>query len=361
MVMYQDRIARIESAQLFRIRWYGNGYTDPTATTATKEATSSVIPSGDDLVFLELKTHHEDWVADKSVKERVALRASDVPSVLSRANHELWSDKQYAQRILLAAQSTLSQDDYDGRGSELDYATNLLLTIRHLIIKKDLRPAVRSSYVRVAFQSKQNNSLRFTIDRDIELSSEAEAPLGAWCRDVAVRNENGTGGADGVVDRNKNVIPSVMMPVAVFEVKLNGVAAPEWVSSLLHDNIISDGHKFSKYLSGASMLFEENVKCLPYWAEDVLFHNLYSSSKHGVHSKALQEKPIDYSIVAQDVSLQDTQRSDDSPFFGNKESGIGKSMKQRMRLSLLTSSSNGGYDKPKKIAKKQKVKIEVRF
>ena len=66
MILYKDRIARVESAQLFRIRWYGKK------------------PSGNELIFLELKTHHEQWVQQKSVKECVALKACDLTEVLRR-------------------------------------------------------------------------------------------------------------------------------------------------------------------------------------------------------------------------------------------------------------------------------------
>ena len=117
---------------------------------------------------------------------------------------------------------------------------------------------MRSSYRRLAFQSNASNALRLTLDRDIELSNEADVPLGSWCRD------------------DITLVPSsVMMPVTVFEVKLGGVPAPVWITSLLDKYKIQEGHKFSKYLSGASMLHEKHVSCLPYWAEDPLFKSFY--------------------------------------------------------------------------------------
>ena len=107
MVMYKDRIARIESAQLFRIRWYGDK------------------PCGDELIFLELKTHHEQWVDNKSVKERVALQARDLAQVLLR-NGVKWTEDM-AQELLLVAKLKLHGDD-------LDDAVDLLLRIRCLIM-----------------------------------------------------------------------------------------------------------------------------------------------------------------------------------------------------------------------------------
>lgn len=51
----------------------------------------------------------------------------------------------------------------------------------------------------------------------------------------------------------------------------------KWVDTLLGKGIIQDGHKFSKYLSGASILFQNDVRTLPYWAEYPLFRKIYNS------------------------------------------------------------------------------------
>ena len=45
---YRERITRDEGARLFRLRWYGM---------STDEA---------DQIFVERKTHHEDWSGEKS-------------------------------------------------------------------------------------------------------------------------------------------------------------------------------------------------------------------------------------------------------------------------------------------------------
>ena len=258
MVMYQDRIARVESAKLFRIRWYGNK------------------PSNNEKIFLELKTHHEQWVQHKSVKERVELYASDLSQVLSRDGLK-WSPQHAATKI------TRANPKLDGK--QLSNAVELLLRIRNLIIKKNLIPRVRSTYKRVAFQSSSNNDLRFTIDRDIELSSESGAPLGSWCRPSDLNAE------------------SVMMPVGVFEVKLGGVEAPYWVNTLLSEKKIEDGHKFSKYLSGASILFEDNVSTLPYWAEYPLFKRFYKQLRDHYG----EFEPLDKSIKTASYSGSDDE------------------------------------------------------
>jgi SPX domain protein involved in polyphosphate accumulation len=312
MVMYKDRIARIESAQLFRIRWYGDK------------------PCGDELIFLELKTHHEQWVDNKSVKERVALQARDLAQVLLRNGFKWTEDK--AQELLLAAKPKLHGDD-------LNDAVDLLLRIRRLIIKKNLHPCVRSSYRRVAFQSNTNNALRFTLDRDIELSSEADAPLGSWCRD------------------DYALVPSVMMPVTVFEVKLGGVVAPAWITGLLDRYKIQDGHKFSKYLSGASMLHEEHVSCLPYWAEDPLFKGFYRNMCIGSKTiRAEHKTPLIQTRPPNNGKYDDSRKdSDDTLLDSGNISWLDTKDKRRSIFPAFTFRSK----KSKKISTNQRVRIEV--
>jgi len=311
MVMYKDRIARIESAQLFRIRWYGDK------------------PCGDELIFLELKTHHEQWVDNNSVKERVALQARDLTQVLLRNGFKWTEDK--AQELLLAAKPKLHGDD-------LDDAVDLLLRIRRLIIKKNLHPCVRSSYRRVAFQSNANNALRFTLDRDIELSSEADAPLGSWCRD------------------DDALVPSVMMPVTIFEVKLGGVVAPAWITSLLDRYKIQDGHKFSKYLSGASMLHEEHVSCLPYWAEDPLFKGFYRNVCIGSETSRAECKPLMQTRPPNKGNDDDSRKdSDDTLLDSEHISWLDNTDKKRSIFPASMFRSK----KSKKISPNQRVRIEV--
>lgn len=301
MVLYKDRIARVEAAQLFRIRWYGNK------------------PSDHELIFLELKTHHERWVQNKSVKERVALKACDLSEVLLRDGRQ-WSKDIATEKVKNAKPKAT--------GKELEDAIALLLRIRKLVIKKNLQPRVRSSYRRVAFQSNTNNDLRFTIDRDIELSSEGGAALGAWCRHD---------------DKNAN---PVMMPVGVFEVKLGGVEAPEWVESLLQEEKIQDGHKFSKYLSGASIHFQKDVKTLPYWAQYPIFTQFYYSADDDIEAN-YKDNSLDNSEITR-LTLE----SETDSLLRNENKGIFKNITFRC-------APRG--KKEKMVAPKSRARIEVSF
>ena len=129
MKMYAKRLARIEGAQLLRARWYGTS-----------------MPKNDGIIFLELKTHHERWVANKSVKERAAIQERDMVKFLTPIPWTL----QQARDIIIRASPTISSD-------ELTKSTNLLSRMHQLVVKYNLRSCVRSVYMRAAFQSAKSN------------------------------------------------------------------------------------------------------------------------------------------------------------------------------------------------------------
>ena len=91
-----------------------------------------------------------------SVKERVALLEKDMPKLIDTSDGQ-WSTE-YANDLVREASPDDSEDS-------LREATALLLEIRSLVCKYQLRPCVRTKYTRAAFQSKSNNNLRLTIDR----------------------------------------------------------------------------------------------------------------------------------------------------------------------------------------------------
>ena len=232
MDMYKERIKRSEGAKLFRIRWYG------------------AKPKGDSVIFLELKTHHEKWIGDKSVKERCPIREKDVPFLIDTTTGK-WSMDQ-ALAIVRVANPKESEDS-------LRDLAKLLLDMRNLILKKKLTPCVRTKYNRVALQSSKNNNLRLTIDRNITMINErCEGSGSSWCLED---------------DESIPVDALVRMPYCVFEVKVSGGETPPFVASLENSHSIVEAKKFSKFLSGASLF--NAVQTLPWWADDEAFVPLF--------------------------------------------------------------------------------------
>lgn len=239
MDLYKERIQRSEGAQLFRVRWYGDK------------------PKGDEQIFLELKTHHECWINNKSVKERVALKERDMPKLIDTSDG-LWSIEYCTQLVREA-----SPDDKD---EDIAAAAALLKEIRSIVCKFKLRPCVRTKYNRAAFQSSKNNNLRLTIDRDITVIDETcnDPEGGSWCID------------------EHSVVPInaiVKVPYGVFEVKVSGGEDPLFIEELIESGAIVKANKFSKFLTGASIHNAASVNMLPWWADDPLFAPLFNKPR----------------------------------------------------------------------------------
>ena len=113
--------------------------------------------------------------------------------------------------MVLAASPSLDDD-------ALVKATTLLYTLHELVLKLRLRPCVRSTYLRTAFQSSKSNSLRLTVDRNVTLIDETSAPAGSWCLPD-----------DAVVHTSM----TTKVPFPVFEVKLAGSDMPASIQALI--------------------------------------------------------------------------------------------------------------------------------
>ncbi|KAL7482840.1 hypothetical protein ACHAW6_008500 [Cyclotella cf. meneghiniana] len=240
MRMYSERIKRSEGAQLFRIRWYGKK------------------PKGDDLIFLELKTHHEKWIENNSVKERCGIQEKFVPTLLDVSSGK-W-DMQTAYDIVRISNPSESKES-------MLKLTRVLLQIRKLVCKYKLTPCVRTKYNRFALQSASNNKLRLTIDRNITMINERARndTSKSWCLE------------DGdTIPHN----PVVMMPYCIFEVKVAGADRPSFITGLEESGVIVKAKKFSKFLSGASIFSTTKVKTLPWWASDDAFAPLFNKNEN---------------------------------------------------------------------------------
>lgn len=132
MDLYRERIKRSEGAQLLRVRWYG-----------------TEMPKGEGVLFLEMKTHHEKWVAQKSIKERAEIQERDMAEFLRPVP---WETPDIARAMVLAAKPKLQKD-----ADKLATQTDLLHRMHNLCVKNRLNPCVRTVYDRAAFQSASSN------------------------------------------------------------------------------------------------------------------------------------------------------------------------------------------------------------
>jgi len=309
MSLYKERIKRSEGAKLLRARWYGHQK-----------------PQGDDIVFLELKTHHEKWVNVKSVKERIAIREKDMGEIFSTTKNNCnWGN------IIQAANPTIGD-------KALRKGTDLITKISKLVREFDLRPCVRSTYVRAAFQSNKNNELRFTVDRNITLMDERGAPDGMWS-----------------TAENANISweSLVKVPYAVFELKLAGNdQQPPFIQKLDNAGTIVSAHKFSKFLTGAAAF--NSVATLPWWSDHPSFARLFHNNKIMFKQQSKQSTNINIgNNILQEIVKGEKSKNSDGAVESNAFTKSHPNMLNTRRIANIEDQSD--YVQPKEISQKGKV------
>jgi len=226
--LYHGRLDKKPGALAIRVRWYG--------------------PNEPKLCFIERKTHRESWKGEKSVKERFTLPEEKVvPYIEGEYTVEQYCDDLRAKK----------KSDAD-----IDKAAVLFMEIQRSIESKQLKPFIRTQYMRSAFQMGHDRTVSFTLDTNLIMLKENPeghptcALAGRWYRDPKLP-----------IHRTE----ITRFPHAVLEIKLalpDGQAPPEWVQNMMSSGLITEVHKMSKFIHGTAVLFPDLVQAVPYWIDD---------------------------------------------------------------------------------------------
>ena len=233
--LYHSRLRKQPGAIALRLRWYG---------TYPEDTHGGV-------VFVERKTHRESWTGEESVKERFELPHELVVPFIT--GDHTWEAEEIR---LLSARSAMSD-------VELASVKALFTEVQRAVESKQLQPTLRTAYMRTAFQVPNNTSVRCSLDTSLammvenQLSAEEMRLTRQWHRDAEVP-----------LHRTE----MTRFPHAVLEIKLAlepGVEVPGWVEDLVSSGLLTEVHKFSKYMHGCAALFPDIVQEVPYWVDDV--------------------------------------------------------------------------------------------
>ncbi|KAK1347445.1 vacuolar transporter chaperone 4 [Hamiltosporidium tvaerminnensis] len=222
--LYEGRLRKLPGAEAIRIRWY----------------TSKI----GKLVFIERKRHEDGWTGVQSKKERFKMPEKYVDDYIN--GHDVWKHcKSYNK---------------DNKREALQ----LYKEIQEKIVKEKLRPVVRTFYKRTAFQLPNSAQVRISLDTELCMIRE--------CTENDLKND-----VRPLVWRRKDVECEypftklkkediVRFPYAILEIKLQSVdeTKPDWVNELISSSLVEHVHKFSKFLHGAAVLFQ-NISDIPYW------------------------------------------------------------------------------------------------
>lgn len=181
--LYQGRLKKTEGAEAIRLRWYGGMQSET--------------------IFVERKTHREDWTGEKSVKARFAIKEKNVNAYM---------------RGELLPPAIFDKARKEGKKSEKAIAEDQRLAseIQYSVLKRGYRPVCRSFYNRTAFQLPAGARVRISLDTELTMVREDNLDGRTRCGDNWRRMDMG-------IDYPFSQLPPddvVRFPYAVLEVKL---------------------------------------------------------------------------------------------------------------------------------------------
>lgn len=229
--LYEGRLKKTEGAEAIRLRWYGGMQTEA--------------------IFVERKTHREDWTGEKSVKARFNMKEKNVNSYMKGA---------------LLPPAIFEKARKEGKKPEKVIAEDerLASEIQYSILKKGYEPVCRSFYHRTAFQLPADARVRISLDTELTMVREDNLDGRSRSGDNWRRTDIG-------IDYPFSQLPPddvVRFPYAILEVKLQtqaGQEPPEWVRQLISSHLVEAVPKFSKFIHGTACLFPDRINLVPFW------------------------------------------------------------------------------------------------
>lgn len=230
--LYLGRLEKTEGAEAIRLRWYGD--------------------VDQKMIFVERKTHREDWTGEKSVKARFGIAEHKVNDFIAG---RLTMDAEFDELVKKGKKSQKEVEGMKQLANEVQYA----------IITRRLKPVMRSFYNRTAFQLPGDARVRISLDTELTMVREDDF-------DGKPRAGNNWRRTDIGIDYPFEQLPKEdkeLFRYAVLEVKLQtqlGQEPPDWIRDLIASHLVEAVPKFSKFIHGCATLLPERVELIPYWA-----------------------------------------------------------------------------------------------
>jgi uncharacterized membrane protein YidH (DUF202 family) len=229
--LYEGRLKKTEGAEAIRLRWYGGMDVDT--------------------IFVERKTHREDWTGEKSVKARFSLKEKYVNDFLAGR---------------YTVDQAFEKMKKDGKKSDKEIADLMQLAreLQYRVVTRKLVPVTRSFYHRTAFQLPGDARVRISLDTELTMTREDNL-------DGRQRAGKNWRRMDIGIDYPFSQLPPEdveRFPYAVLEVKLQtqaGQQPPEWIRELTASHLVEAVPKFSKFIHGTAKLNPDRIDLLPFW------------------------------------------------------------------------------------------------
>lgn len=269
--LYLGRLEKTEGAEAIRLRWYGG--------------------MDNKQIFVERKTHREDWTGEKSVKARFPIKEENVNAFM-RGEYTM-------DETLEAIRKKGKKSD-----KEIDSMLQLAHEVQYAVLERKLTPVMRSFYNRTAFQLPGDARVRISLDTELTLVREDN-----W--DGRDRAGDNWRRMDIGIDYPFDQLPAEdveRFPYGVLEVKLQtqlGQEPPEWIKELVSSHLVEAVPKFSKFIHGCATLLPNRVDLVPFWLPQMDI----DIRKPPSNNLAISERPSGSTSHSQTSSRPDTPGS----------------------------------------------------
>lgn len=284
--LYEGRLKKSEGAEAIRLRWYGGMDVEQ--------------------IFVERKTHREDWTGEKSVKARFGIKEKNVNAYMKG-------------ELLPEAIFEKARKDGKKPAKAIDEDERLAKEIQYSVLKRGYKPVCRSFYNRTAFQLPADARVRISLDTELTMIREDNL-------DGRTRSGDNWRRMDIGIDWPFSQLPPEdieRFPYAVLEVKLQtqvGQEPPEWVRELISSHLVEAVPKFSKFIHGVATLFPDRIHLLPYWMPQMNVDiRKPVTSRFGIQRPG---QSTNSSTSEDDDDDDDNDDSDDEDYGGTSQSAV---------------------------------------
>lgn len=257
-----------------------------------------------DQIFVERKTHREDWTGEKSVKARFPMKEKHVNAYLSG---DMTTGAVFEKMRREGKKSEQQIADWEALAKEVQYRA----------VTRNLKPVCRTFYHRTAFQLPGDARVRISLDTELSMIREDNLDGRRRAGDNWRRMDIG-------IDWPFRQLPPEdieRFPYAVLEVKLQtqaGQEPPQWIRDLTASHLVEAVPKFSKFIHGCATLFPDKINLLPFW-----FPQMDVDIRKPVTRKYGIERPTQStSISTSDMADEDDETDDEIDAHGDRTSNV---------------------------------------
>ncbi|KAF2672307.1 SPX-domain-containing protein [Microthyrium microscopicum] len=138
--------------------------------------------------------------------------------------------------------------------------------IKKFITDTKVEPMIRANYTRTAFEIPGDDRVRISLDTNLAFIREDALDPDRPCREAGDWHRSDIDSTHMEYPFNTIGRGEVnRFPFALLEIKIRGNKNYEWVEDLMNSHLVKEVTRFSKFVHGTSILFEDYVNAFPFW------------------------------------------------------------------------------------------------